>query len=129
MIFKAVLAAIVLLSSQAFADALVSCKDQKSTNGAIVFSYTLKSTASRRLASDISYVSRTSGATIISSLQVAQFVAANNSLYMMIDDVSEMPTLIFGADPRPAYGFSATLRELINGKWYSRGLKCTLKQI
>ena len=110
---KIVLAtAITLGATQAFADERISCSQSNSSSGAVIWEFSKTSLESERLASNIIY-NPGSGVTVISAVNVAQYVANASQLYILVDDAAGNITQTFSASPthsaNPAHSFSGVI--------------------
>lgn len=109
-----------------FQGGTLQCRAAKTPAGTVVFAYVIKATESRRLGSDILRVDASNVATIISSLNVAQYQASDSDLYMLIDDNIENPVLSFSAsfvrkpkksagDPPNTLTYEGRIEEITDG--------------
>ncbi len=118
----------LLISESSFADELVSCTNIKGAANSTTISYSIRSTDSRRLGSDIQLKTRGT-TTVVSSLSVAQYLARPEVLVVVIDNASENRILEFQAFPffKRSGKFEGTITEISNGSLLSRTfLRCTM---
>jgi hypothetical protein len=93
----------------AFADERISCTQSNSSSGTVIWEFSKTSHASQRLASNIVY-NPGSGTTVISSGNVAQYIANASQLYFSIDDPAGNIIQTFSAFPQPsAKSFSGVI--------------------
>ena len=96
---KIVLAtAITLGPTQSFANEQISCTQPNSSSGSVIWEFSKTSLKSERLASNIIY-NPGSGVTVISAVNVAQYVANASQLYISIDDPAGNVLHTFSANP------------------------------
>ena len=91
-------AAITLGTTPAFANEQISCTQANSSSGSVIWEFSKTSLASERLASNIIY-NPGSGTTVISTVNVAQYVANASQLYISIDDPAGNVLHTFSANP------------------------------
>ena len=81
----------------------MECKD---SDGTVAWSYSMKSTQSRRINSDIVFRPPSGSPQLISSLQLAQYEMSVAELYMLLDDGFERISKVFFAK-NPAVDWQA----------------------
>jgi hypothetical protein len=87
-------------ATQAFADERISCTQSNSSSGTVIWEFSKTSLASERLASNIVY-NPGSGTTVISAVNVAQYVVNASQLYFLIDDPAGNIIQTLSAFPKP----------------------------
>lgn len=108
-----------LVSNSALAEIVINCANKKNT---IKWQYSIKAGGSSRLGSDI-VLQEDGNINVLSTARVAQYVATNQQLFMIIDDASENIAYRFSADKPGKKPFVGKL-EIANPKT-SHTLTCT----
>lgn len=105
---KAAFGMLVTLASFKAGAATLSCVDAKVKNGPVVLSYQIQNTKSARLGSDITYKNQ-----VISSFQVAQYMAQGLEVYLLLDDAltNTTPILQFVGVPLIKSNFLGAITE------------------
>lgn len=121
----------LLISEAVFADFVVACQKKRGNATTHAVTYQIKSTESRRLASDI-LLTIDSSTFLASTSSIAQYLSKPNILFFMVDDPSENRILEFKGYPHHKWRgkFEGVLSEIASGQVVTRTrLSCTMNAI